>query len=264
MFMWVESSDSEWKNSQRGIDDDVLSVVLAETEGEQLDKIPLRSDRYFELVQSCSAAAGGQQRSMFAPASDSAPAPVPLGTSTTAKPPAALPASQVVQQASHNTSTTTDDHEVEVSLPPTPAAADPFGPRETSGGSSSSSFVPEEKEEKRKDEEEPPPTSACSSAPGHKKGESGAGAASPDQTASAFRETCALNIAAAYLKMQQWVDAQQVCNHILSQNPNSVKALYRRAQSYVGAPGAGLDQLAAALRDLGRGLELQPQSKEVR
>jgi len=61
------------------------------------------------------------------------------------------------------------------------------------------------------------------------------------------------NRAFAYIKLRQWQDADEDCSKALALNPESVKALYRRAMAR-----QELGRAAAALEDVEAALRLQP------
>lgn len=46
-----------------------------------------------------------------------------------------------------------------------------------------------------------------------------------------LRKACHLNIAACWLKLQAWVEASKACDAVLADEPQNVKALFRRGQS---------------------------------
>ncbi|CAD7965427.1 unnamed protein product [Amoebophrya sp. A120] len=244
LFAWVESRDPAWKNSQRGIDDDVLVVVIAgEEEEEKLNsgkasssrrEVFLRSDEYFELV-STSCKNRNEEGNIFAVSHDKLQptSRSMFHTGANADSGRVSGGSLGVKRSVGGASSST-------------ANQNNLGPRETSGGSSSSS-------------------SACPSSSVLNSATSSSQGSPTTTTASEFRETCALNIAACYLKSGQYYDCRLVCTAILQQmNPSCVKALYRRAQCHVASPGSGSVEIDCAIADLGRALELQPGSKEIR
>jgi len=77
--------------------------------------------------------------------------------------------------------------------------------------------------------------------------------------------SCYLNAALAAQRLEDWPKMRSACDEVLAHvNPNSVKALYRRAQARV-APQSALDaDRAAAIQDLHAAAQLAPQDKDVR
>eukprot|EP00931_Biecheleriopsis_adriatica_P112234 TRINITY_DN86825_c0_g1_i1.p1 TRINITY_DN86825_c0_g1~~TRINITY_DN86825_c0_g1_i1.p1 ORF type:complete len:688 (+),score=183.82 TRINITY_DN86825_c0_g1_i1:30-2093(+) len=49
--------------------------------------------------------------------------------------------------------------------------------------------------------------------------------------AKALRKTCHLNVAACWLKLEDWREAEQACSFALDDEPENVKALFRRGQA---------------------------------
>jgi len=77
--------------------------------------------------------------------------------------------------------------------------------------------------------------------------------------AKTLKNACELNKAACYLKLQEHVEARKACDTVLKEDPQSVKALYRRAQAEFG-----LKDFLDCIRDCKRVVELDPQNKEAR
>ncbi len=68
-----------------------------------------------------------------------------------------------------------------------------------------------------------------------------------------------LNMAACNLKLSEWKEAIQNCDHVIKEEKNNVKALFRRGQAYIS-----LDQWQDAQRDLDTILEIEPENKEAK
>eukprot|EP00441_Pelagodinium_beii_P045326 CAMPEP_0197624722 /NCGR_PEP_ID=MMETSP1338-20131121/4268_1 /TAXON_ID=43686 ORGANISM="Pelagodinium beii, Strain RCC1491" /NCGR_SAMPLE_ID=MMETSP1338 /ASSEMBLY_ACC=CAM_ASM_000754 /LENGTH=563 /DNA_ID=CAMNT_0043194917 /DNA_START=50 /DNA_END=1737 /DNA_ORIENTATION=+ len=49
--------------------------------------------------------------------------------------------------------------------------------------------------------------------------------------AMSLRKACHLNIAACWLKLEEWLEASKACDAVLTDEPHNVKALFRRGQS---------------------------------
>jgi len=77
--------------------------------------------------------------------------------------------------------------------------------------------------------------------------------------AKTLKCTCELNKAACYLKLQDHVEARKACDAVLKDDPQNVKAVYRRAQAEFG-----LKDFLDCIRDCKRVVELDPQNKEAR
>lgn len=77
--------------------------------------------------------------------------------------------------------------------------------------------------------------------------------------------SCYLNIALASQWLGNFEQMQRACDEVLDKvSPNSVKALYRRAQARIGPASARDEEIDAAMRDLQAAARLAPQDKEVR
>eukprot|EP00405_Crypthecodinium_cohnii_P053805 CAMPEP_0206601196 /NCGR_PEP_ID=MMETSP0325_2-20121206/46441_1 /ASSEMBLY_ACC=CAM_ASM_000347 /TAXON_ID=2866 /ORGANISM="Crypthecodinium cohnii, Strain Seligo" /LENGTH=420 /DNA_ID=CAMNT_0054113033 /DNA_START=26 /DNA_END=1288 /DNA_ORIENTATION=- len=77
--------------------------------------------------------------------------------------------------------------------------------------------------------------------------------------------SCYLNIALAYQKLGDFEKMKMPCDEVLNHiNPESVKALYRRAQARTLAPAALGEDLEKAIEDLQTAAHLAPQDKDVR
>eukprot|EP00928_Gymnodinium_smaydae_P017335 TRINITY_DN16627_c0_g1_i3.p1 TRINITY_DN16627_c0_g1~~TRINITY_DN16627_c0_g1_i3.p1 ORF type:complete len:925 (-),score=176.26 TRINITY_DN16627_c0_g1_i3:75-2675(-) len=83
----------------------------------------------------------------------------------------------------------------------------------------------------------------------------------PDLVAKAEElvRTCRLNIAACMLRLNDFHGVIRVAGDILAKNACNTKALFRRASAYVG-----VKDYVAAICDLTRAAELEPQNVEVR
>jgi FK506-binding protein 4/5 len=68
-----------------------------------------------------------------------------------------------------------------------------------------------------------------------------------------------LNEAMCYLKLNQFSKAEVSSSKVLKEDPENIKALYRRAQSL-----AKLGQFDRALADVKRGLEIEPNNSDLR
>jgi FK506-binding protein 4/5 len=68
-----------------------------------------------------------------------------------------------------------------------------------------------------------------------------------------------LNEAMCNLKLQKYAKAEAACSKVLKEDPQNVKALFRRAQSL-----ENLAQFDRALNDAKRGLEIEPSNTELR
>ncbi|POO03711.1 Peptidyl-prolyl cis-trans isomerase, FKBP-type [Trema orientale] len=77
--------------------------------------------------------------------------------------------------------------------------------------------------------------------------------------AKALRLSCWLNGAACSLKLNDFQEAIRLCSKVLDVEFHNVKALYRRAQAYMGTA----DLLLADL-DIKKALEADPQNREVK
>jgi len=74
-----------------------------------------------------------------------------------------------------------------------------------------------------------------------------------------LKRTCRLNLAACALKLDYTYAATRYCDEVLKEEPKNVKALYRRAQGYLGST-----EFDEAMKDCKRILELDQTNKEAR
>lgn len=74
-----------------------------------------------------------------------------------------------------------------------------------------------------------------------------------------LRVSCWLNSAACSLKLENFREAIRLCSKVLDVESYNVKALYRRAQAYMGT-----SDLISADVDIKRALESDPQNREVK
>jgi FK506-binding protein 4/5 len=77
--------------------------------------------------------------------------------------------------------------------------------------------------------------------------------------AKALKVSCNLNMAACKLKLHEYKEAVKLTTKVLELESSNVKALFRRAQGYIGT----LD-LDYAETDIKKALELDPQNREVK
>lgn len=77
--------------------------------------------------------------------------------------------------------------------------------------------------------------------------------------AVAIRRLCNLNVAACHLKQKSWSDAEKACTAVLREEPDNVKALFRRASAM-----KELAEYCEAEQNLRRVLELDKENKEAR
>eukprot|EP01026_Neomeris_dumetosa_P027847 TRINITY_DN225_c1_g1_i1.p1 TRINITY_DN225_c1_g1~~TRINITY_DN225_c1_g1_i1.p1 ORF type:complete len:578 (+),score=125.51 TRINITY_DN225_c1_g1_i1:85-1818(+) len=84
---------------------------------------------------------------------------------------------------------------------------------------------------------------------------------SPEEQADAkeVRKSTHLNLAASLLKLEQWKEALKNCDKVLEKESDNVKALYRRAQAYLGTK----DFLEAG-RDINRALIVDPDNQDLK
>ncbi|CAE7705677.1 ppsA [Symbiodinium sp. CCMP2592] len=83
--------------------------------------------------------------------------------------------------------------------------------------------------------------------------------------ASELVQSCYLNIALACQKLRKFDDMKRACDEVLEKvNPDSVKALYRRAQARLAPISAKDADREAAIQDLMAAARLAPNDKEVR
>ncbi|GER31106.1 peptidyl-prolyl cis-trans isomerase FKBP62 [Striga asiatica] len=74
-----------------------------------------------------------------------------------------------------------------------------------------------------------------------------------------LRVSCWLNCAACCLKQNNFVQTISLCSKILDIESCNVKALYRRAQAYIG-----VSELISAEADIKKALEVDPQERDVK
>ncbi|XP_065184289.1 peptidyl-prolyl cis-trans isomerase FKBP4-like [Sycon ciliatum] len=74
-----------------------------------------------------------------------------------------------------------------------------------------------------------------------------------------LRLLCLLNCAATQLKLKMWASARESCSQALELDGDNVKALYRRAEAYLG-----LNCPEDSIQDLQRVLKLEPDNKPAR
>merc|ERR1712137_216646 len=74
-----------------------------------------------------------------------------------------------------------------------------------------------------------------------------------------IRRACELNTAACWLKMKYPARARSACDQVLNEEPDHIKALYRRASA-----NNDLSDYSAATADLARLLKLEPKNAEAR
>ncbi|KAG5567203.1 hypothetical protein RHGRI_002682 [Rhododendron griersonianum] len=77
--------------------------------------------------------------------------------------------------------------------------------------------------------------------------------------AKALKVTCNLNNAACKLKLKEYKQAEKLCTKVLELESKNVKALYRRAQSYIN-----LADLDLAEFDIKKALEIDPDNRDVK
>lgn len=78
------------------------------------------------------------------------------------------------------------------------------------------------------------------------------------ERAQELRTTCRLNLAACALKLEEFYSALRNCTAVLKDDPKNLKALYRRAQAYVGTK-----EFDDANRDCKQIIELEAGHKEA-
>ncbi|CAE8613642.1 unnamed protein product, partial [Polarella glacialis] len=79
------------------------------------------------------------------------------------------------------------------------------------------------------------------------------------EKAKELKKVCELNRAACHLKLKAYVEAKTSCDSVLKDDPNNVKALYRRAQAELG-----LKNFEECVRDVKKILDKEPQNREAR
>mmetsp|Transcript_67430 Transcript_67430/g.191146 ORF Transcript_67430/g.191146 Transcript_67430/m.191146 type:complete len:487 (+) Transcript_67430:1-1461(+) len=77
--------------------------------------------------------------------------------------------------------------------------------------------------------------------------------------AAELKQTCELNKAACYLKMQDYAEAKKACDAVLKDKKQNAKALYRRAQAELG-----LKNFSECIADCKRVVEVDNQNREAR
>jgi len=78
------------------------------------------------------------------------------------------------------------------------------------------------------------------------------------QRAQELKSTCRLNLAACALKLDEFYAAARHCNDVLQDDPQNLKALYRRAQGLLGSK-----DFDDAANDCKRIMELEPGNREA-
>ncbi|KAL0432594.1 UNVERIFIED_CONTAM: peptidyl-prolyl isomerase [Sesamum latifolium] len=90
-------------------------------------------------------------------------------------------------------------------------------------------------------------------------GEDGSLADDDEKVVKSLRVSCWLNGAACSLKLNNFGEAINLCSKILDVESCNVKALYRRAQAYMG-----VSELFSAEMDIKRALEADPDNREIK
>ncbi|XP_039140546.1 70 kDa peptidyl-prolyl isomerase-like [Dioscorea cayenensis subsp. rotundata] len=80
-----------------------------------------------------------------------------------------------------------------------------------------------------------------------------------EKLVKSLRITCWLNHAACCLKLNNFLEAVNLCSKVLDVEFHNVKALYRRAQAYIKTADLDLAKL-----DIQKALEVDPQNREVK
>ncbi|XP_010513402.1 PREDICTED: 70 kDa peptidyl-prolyl isomerase-like [Camelina sativa] len=80
-----------------------------------------------------------------------------------------------------------------------------------------------------------------------------------EKMVKALRVSCFLNGAACSLKLNNFLETVNLCSEVLAIEFQNVKALYRRAQSYIE-----LGDLISAEMDIKKALEADPENREVK
>ncbi|CAN6457448.1 unnamed protein product [Victoria cruziana] len=83
--------------------------------------------------------------------------------------------------------------------------------------------------------------------------------AGEEKAAKTLKVSCWLNNAACSLKLNNFIDTIQLCSKVLDLESQNVKAMYRRAQAYLGT-----FDLDLAERDVRKALEVDPDNREIR
>ncbi|KAG7673991.1 hypothetical protein Ndes2526B_g02530 [Nannochloris sp. 'desiccata'] len=79
------------------------------------------------------------------------------------------------------------------------------------------------------------------------------------RAARALKQSCELNLAAAFLKVGKLQEAGKAATKVLEADSNNMKALYRRAQAYI----ASADWVEAG-QDIKKGLQLEPANTDFK
>lgn len=78
-----------------------------------------------------------------------------------------------------------------------------------------------------------------------------------------LRISCLLNLAACYLKQQQWSDCISACDKVIELDPEQPKAWFRRGQARSLPKSCGLIENKLALRDFEKARELSPTNSQI-
>merc|ERR1712137_1342803 len=74
-----------------------------------------------------------------------------------------------------------------------------------------------------------------------------------------LKKICELNKAACFLKLKEYGEAKKACDTVLKEEPNNVKAMFRKAQACYE-----MKDIQDCIRDLKRLIEIDVQNKEAR
>merc|ERR1712007_62718 len=74
-----------------------------------------------------------------------------------------------------------------------------------------------------------------------------------------LKRLCELNKAACFLKLKEYAEAKKACDIVLKDEPNNVKAIFRKAQAYYE-----MKDIQDCIRDLKHLIEIDAQNKEAR
>merc|ERR1712063_143797 len=74
-----------------------------------------------------------------------------------------------------------------------------------------------------------------------------------------LKRLCELNKAACFLKVKEYAEAKKACDLVLKDEPNNVKAMFRKAQAHYE-----MKDIQDCIRDLKRLIEIDPQNKDAR
>eukprot|EP00244_Chara_vulgaris_P010927 TRINITY_DN5176_c0_g1_i4.p1 TRINITY_DN5176_c0_g1~~TRINITY_DN5176_c0_g1_i4.p1 ORF type:complete len:610 (+),score=211.38 TRINITY_DN5176_c0_g1_i4:296-2125(+) len=77
--------------------------------------------------------------------------------------------------------------------------------------------------------------------------------------AKALKIACNLNNAACKLKLKDYMETVKLCSKVMESDSQNVKALYRRAQAYMG-----IDDLDLAEYDLKKATDIDPENRDVK